>query len=126
MEVHFYIRYYTEDFPWLCFRHATILAIEGLTIETEIDDYRNEYSLLETVCPLCKGEKAKSYYNMEPLVKKKDEAPVIVKCEMYRTFYTECTNCSHSKPHEHGLPCISLKTCTFRFSKCRKIEEDQK
>jgi len=62
MEVHLAVRYYSEDFPWLCFRHAAILAIEGLSIETEIDDYRSDYSLIERVCPLCEREKAKSFF----------------------------------------------------------------
>jgi hypothetical protein len=59
MEVRLEVRYYTEDFSWLCFRHATALAIEGFSIETDIDDYRSEYSLIERVCPFCSGGEKK-------------------------------------------------------------------
>lgn len=63
MDLKVEIRYYNRDFPWLCFRHASVLAIEGFSIETDIDDYSSEYSLIHKVCLLCEREAARKLFS---------------------------------------------------------------
>ena len=53
MQLALEIRYYTEEYPWLCFRHAVEEANKGQSVKTEIDDFSRDSYLGPTECPLC-------------------------------------------------------------------------
>ena len=65
------IRYSSDKFSWLCFRHATQLAVQNnVAINVDIDDYDSEYYGGSTVCKLCSDEIDSMYEKLEKLRKK--------------------------------------------------------
>ena len=56
MNLNLKIRFYTEDYSWLCFKHAAQEASKGEDVKTEVDDYGSENYLGTTWCLLCDEE----------------------------------------------------------------------
>jgi len=56
MNINLQVRFYTEDYSWLCFRHAVQEASKGKDVKTEIDEYDVEYYGGPTFCLLCSQE----------------------------------------------------------------------
>lgn len=56
MQMNLRVRFFTEVYGWLCFKHATTEALAGREVKTEIDDYDSEYYMGTTWCqhPDCK------------------------------------------------------------------------
>ncbi len=59
MNLRLKIRFYTDKYSWLCFKHAIIEATHGVNVQTEIDDFDSEYYLGDTHCILCEKESCK-------------------------------------------------------------------
>lgn len=56
MEVNAQIRFYTDDDSWLCFRHATQVAMSGQDVKVEVDNYADDYYMGRTHCKRCSRE----------------------------------------------------------------------
>jgi hypothetical protein len=53
------IRYFTDMHKWLCFRHATVEAMAGAAVHTQIlqlDDYGATIPYYREVCTQCETE----------------------------------------------------------------------
>ena len=53
MQLNVQVRFYTADYPWLCFRHAIEEAVKGVEVSVEVDDYHSDHYMGQTHCELC-------------------------------------------------------------------------
>jgi len=67
MEINFSIRYYSEEYKNICFKHATLLAFSGIDIKTEVEIHR--LGDVNEICDIC--DKNRELYEKE--MKKKIE-----------------------------------------------------
>ena len=47
------IRRFSKDHDFICFKHATMLAIAGCDITENMDDYDTEYFMGSVSCSVC-------------------------------------------------------------------------
>ena len=53
MDLRLEIKFYTDKYSWLCFRHAVEEVLKGEDVKTEIDNYRDENYLGTVNCIRC-------------------------------------------------------------------------
>jgi hypothetical protein len=57
MEFDIVIQYSTEEYLWLCFRHAVILAFKGEDVDAKVTSSGSEDYEWLTICDLCVAER---------------------------------------------------------------------
>jgi hypothetical protein len=72
MSVNLKIRYFTDEYQWLCFKHAVELTNEGKEVHSTIEAYGETYSD-STVCELCYNEYEDEEEDWERIHKNEEE-----------------------------------------------------
>ncbi len=53
MYINLKVQYKSDDYSCLCFKHAVKLAMDGVGIETVVDDFGGEGDMRTTYCEIC-------------------------------------------------------------------------
>jgi hypothetical protein len=89
-----YISYGTDDYSYLCFRHATIAAVAGERVDTEVTTYEQKS------CEVCGNESLKRFLDGHVLTRKDHITEKVEPVEMNTIFKDFFDTGSKSTPED--------------------------